>query len=94
MSVIVVVKVPVIPNEDVDEFHLFQHLQLPVLHAGHLMEITAREEMLAINKDRSKFITLSNAEVHACNRVGVQFLCLSYPWRPRVSRGGVKKQYF
>ena len=35
MSVIVVVKVPVIPNEDVDEFHLFQHLQLPVLHAGH-----------------------------------------------------------
>ena len=72
---IVVVKVPVIPNEDVDEFHLFQHLQLPVLHAGHLMEITAREEMLALNKDRSKFITLSNAEVHACNRVGVQFLC-------------------
>ena len=39
------------------------------------MEITAREEMLAINKDRSKFTTLSNAEVHACNRVGVQFLC-------------------
>ena len=27
MSVIVVVKVPVIPNEDVEEFHLFQHLQ-------------------------------------------------------------------
>jgi len=74
-SVIVVVKVPVIPNEDVEEFHLFQHLQLPVLHAGHLMEISAREEMLAINKDRSKFITLSSAEVHACDKVGVQFLC-------------------
>ena len=74
-SVIIVVKVPVIPNEDVDEFHLFQHLQLPVLHAGHLMEIFARDQMLAINKDRSKFISLSSAEVHTCSKIGEQFLC-------------------
>ena len=74
-SVIIVVKVPVIPNEDVDEFHLFQHLQLPVLHSGHLMEVFARDQMLAINKDRSKFITLSSAEVHACSKMGIQFLC-------------------
>ena len=39
------------------------------------MEVFARDQMLAINKDRSKFITLSGAEVHACSKMGIQFLC-------------------
>ena len=38
-TVTAVVKIPVIPNEDVQNFHLFQHLRLPVLHEGHLVEV-------------------------------------------------------
>ena len=37
-TVTAIVKIPVIPNRDVEEFHLFQHLRLPILHDGHLME--------------------------------------------------------
>ena len=42
-TVTAIVKIPVIPNGDVEEFHLFQHLRLPVLHDKHLMEIMSSD---------------------------------------------------
>ena len=42
-TVTAIVKIPVIPNGDVQNFHLFQHLRLPVLHEGHLMEVTSMD---------------------------------------------------
>ena len=38
-------------------------------------DLPIESQMLAINKDRSKFISLSSAEVHACSKMGVQFVC-------------------
>ena len=74
-TVTAVVKIPVIPNGDVQNFHLFQHLRLSVLHEGNLMEVTSADEKIAINSDRSEFVSLSGSEVHACTKMGIQFLC-------------------
>ena len=86
-SVTAIVKIPVIPNGDMDEFHLFQHLLLPILHDAQLMEVTSNVEMIAINNDRSEFVSLSGSEVHACDKMAVQFLCpfvsLASQSRPR-----------
>ena len=68
-TVTAIVKIPVIPNGDVQNFHLFQHLRLPVLHEGHLMEVTSADEMIAINSGRSEFVSLSGSEVHACTKM-------------------------
>ena len=74
-SINILVKVPVIPATDISEFHLFQHLAVPVMHRGHLVQVRAREEILAINADRSRFVALTGAEIDACERVGYLFLC-------------------
>ena len=86
-TVTAIVKIPVIPNEDVQNFHLFQHLRLPVLHEGHLVEVTSSAEMIAINSDRSKFVSLSGSELHACTKMGIQFLC---PFVSLASQSGPK----
>ena len=39
------------------------------------MEVTSTDEMIAINSDRSEFVSLSGSEVHACTKMGIQFLC-------------------
>ena len=60
-----------------EEFHLFQHLRLPVLHDGHVMEVTSSDEMIAINNDRLEFVSHSGSEVHACSKGTISFpLCL------------------
>ena len=59
-TVTAIVKIPVIPNGDVQNFHLFQHLRLPVLHDGHLMEVTSDAEMIAINSDRSESVSYTH----------------------------------
>ena len=45
------------------------------MHRGHLVQVRAREEILAINADRSRFVALTGAEIDACERVGYLFLC-------------------
>ena len=84
-TVQILVKVPVIPASDVAQFHLFQHLALPVLHEDYLVQVRAREEMIAINSDRSQFVALSGAEIDACTKVGYMFLC---PYVSLTSQGG------
>ena len=43
--------------------------------------------MIAINNDRSEFVSLSGSKVHACSKMAVQFLCpfvsLASQSRPR-----------
>ena len=86
-TVTAIVKIPVIQNGDVQNFHLFQHLRLPVLHDRHLVEVTSAAEMIAIDSDRSEFVSLTGSEVHACTRMGVQFLC---PFVSLASQSGPK----
>ena len=86
-SVIVMVKVPVIPARDRDEYHLFQHLALPVSHDGHLVRVVAEGSLLAVSQDRAKFVELTSSEVSSCNRMGDYFLC---PYVSVINQGSAK----
>jgi hypothetical protein len=69
-----------VPMEPVGtpEMSLYKHSQVPVFAGGHLVRIMGKSSFLAISKDNSRFVDISDAELQKCKTIGRKTLC-SYP---------------
>ena len=85
-TVTAIVKIPIIPSGDVQNFHLFQHLRLPVLHEEHLMVVTSSAEMIAVNSDRLEFVSLSGSRYMPVQEWESSFFAHFYLWQAEVDQ--------
>lgn len=73
----VLVQVPMEPI-GAPSMSLFKHSEVPVYVHDELVVVKGKSSFLAISKDNSKFVDISDSELRKCRVVGRKYLC-SYP---------------
>ena len=74
-SVHILVGIPIVPVTDFSNFGLFKYLSKPILVNGTLLRLSEQNSLLAISKDKSSFIEISDSMIHSCLLLGKSFLC-------------------
>ena len=74
-SVHLLVGIPIVPVSDFSNFGLYKYLSKPLFVNGTLLRLSEHNSLLAISKDKSNFIEISDAMIHSCLILGKSFLC-------------------
>ena len=71
----VVVDVPLVPLQEYQEFDLLSFNSVPFLLGDHLVRVKPSTDLLAVNRDKSRFMEVSHGDIKDCLSIGRSVLC-------------------